>query len=224
MDDRTVAEVAGGPRQAALAGVAAPVLFALLIALGGFIAGNAHNHRTQAISELGATGASTYWLQNSNFWVTGVMLAGFSFVFARRPLVRILVLAAGLGFVASGFAPCSPGCPLPGRDAGATSGDVIHIAFGVVVFLTMALAPLAMAASIRSRPDLAGYRTYSWISGALGLIFFVFFVTASKKLGVKGLSEILMLGAPLLWCAVTGTLLSSGRAGAAVERSPGLSA
>jgi uncharacterized membrane protein YdcZ (DUF606 family) len=89
----------------------------------------------------------------------------------------------------------------------------------VIVFLTLALAPLAMATGIRFRANLAGYRTYSWISGALGLIFFIFFVSASKKLGVKGLVEILMVGTPLLWCAVTGILLSSGRAGAAVERS-----
>ena len=220
MDDRGVAEVGGGPRQAALAGVAGPILFALLIALAGFVARDAHNHVTQAISEMAARGTSTYWLQNSNFWLTGLMLVGFSFVFARQPLVRIPVLAAGLGLIASGFAPCSPGCPLPGRDSGATAGDAVHMAFGVVVFLSLALAPLAMAVGLRSRPELAGYRTYSWISGTLGLIFFVFFVTASKKLGVKGLVEILMLGAPLLWCAMTGALLSSGRTRAPVERFP----
>ena len=62
----------------ALCGIAAPIIFAILVTVGGFIY-EGYSHATQAVSELGGVEAQSPIIQNTNFLVIGVLFIAFAF-------------------------------------------------------------------------------------------------------------------------------------------------
>ena len=61
----------------ALCGVAIPIVFAVLVTVGGFIY-EGYSHVTQAVSELSGVEAQHPWLQTTNFFVVGSLFVPFS--------------------------------------------------------------------------------------------------------------------------------------------------
>ncbi len=65
-------------RLLALCGIAAPIIFAIVIIVAGFFYED-YSHVTQAISELGGVDAQYPIIQNANFFVFGVLVVAFAF-------------------------------------------------------------------------------------------------------------------------------------------------
>ena len=104
----------GAVRLAALGGVIGPILFVILVGLGGGLY-EGYSHAGQKISELGGEGAEYALLQNANFVLLGVSVIGFAWALAqvvgppyRGPaLIGIFGLSSS---IANGLLPCDAGC------------------------------------------------------------------------------------------------------------------
>ncbi|MEE9202181.1 MAG: DUF998 domain-containing protein, partial [Dehalococcoidia bacterium] len=101
----------------ALCGIAAPIIFAVLVVVGGFIY-EGYSHATQAISELGGVEAQYPIIQNVNFFVLGILVVAFAVGLHRGigggrgsrlgpVLVGVFGVVAGIG---NAFLPCDAGC------------------------------------------------------------------------------------------------------------------
>ncbi|HET7388578.1 MAG TPA: DUF998 domain-containing protein [Nocardioidaceae bacterium] len=199
------------------AGIVGPVVFAVGVVTASLTVPG-YSRVGQAISELGVPGTNSFWIQNTNFVVFGVLTVLFSLALRGLPAgtaIATLVLVAGLATAGSGVAHCAPGCPFPGEDPGVTTGDAVHMLLGALVFLPCIAAPLVAGLAVRRRPQLVGYAVYSLVTGVATFIAFVVFAFFAEDIGVDGLSERVMLALPFTWFAVTAVLVLRGRLPAA---------
>lgn len=140
------------------------------------------------------------WIQAANLILSGVLVwvaaYGFARAMAGTPAGRwtaTLLAVFGAGLVGSGIAPPDPmaGFP-PGADSGeATVGGLLHLMFGGVGFLVLAVATAVAATWMRARGD----RPWARYARASGLVVLVGF------LGGAALSQ-QAVGVLFLWLAV----------------------
>jgi hypothetical membrane protein len=162
-----------------LCGVAAPVVFSLLVILAGTqYAG--YSHMTQAISELGGVDAARPLIQNANFFIAGVLIVAFTIGLHRNLGTRrsafgaSLVGAFGLVCVAHAFLPCDAGCEFV-----STTG-LVHNVTGLAGFLSAIAGVFLVSRTFRDDPAWKSYRLYSVMTAVAGLASLVLWIALAK--------------------------------------------
>lgn len=197
-------------RWAAVGGVVGPVLFAVLVLVGGLLY-DGYSHSTQKISELGGEGARYALLQNINFILLGVFVIGFSWALARvlgRPLLGPIAVAIfGLSSaIANGLLPCDIGCQ------GNTTVGQLHNMTGLFGFIAAIVGMFVLARRWRHDPNWKPHVRFTRIAAFVAIAGLVAFI-ASEAAGaqsVSGIPQRIFVGALLLWVAVTAIRLTSG--------------
>lgn len=140
------------------------------------------------------------WIQSANLMLSGAMVvaAAVGFDQAMSPgkgarSAGLLVGVYGAALVGSGIFPPDPvdGFPDPSSSAEATTGGLMHIAFGGIGFLALAAATFVVAGWLSRRGD-SGAATRSRVAGAVILVGLV---------GGAALSTV-TAGVAMLWVAV----------------------
>lgn len=177
-----------------LSGIIAPfiLLFAILIS-GAFHPG--YSHISQAVSELGAQGVRFKAIINyAGLVPTGLLTLAFSLAMFRYRKIEPAILVSsyfvaiiGMGRLLAGFFPCDPNCfpivSLSGR---------LHAISGFTALFAGALAPLAMAFSLRHRER----KILFYLSLFLGLVALVMFFALISQLWMLyfgGIQRILLI-------------------------------
>lgn len=139
------------------------------------------------------------WMQATNLVLSGLMTLAAALGFSRAlggtkaaTAAGALLGVAGIGLVGSGIFPPDPvgGFP-PGAPQVATISGILHLAFGLVQFLALAVAAFVMAGWLTGRGD-RGTARFSRVSGT---------VVIARFAGGAALST-LPIGVGLLWLAV----------------------
>jgi hypothetical membrane protein len=191
-------------------GVLSSLLYLGIDALAALRYGEYHSYVSQAISELGATGAPTKQLVDPLFLTYGILIIAFGVgVWASaggRSALRVIgALLVGIGVVGL----LTP--PMYLRGTGSVSSDLPHIVLTGVIVLFI-LAAVAFGASLYGRR----WRLYSFaimltllVSGAL-TGFAGTRLAAGQPTPWLGIAERINIGAYLLWVLVLAiTLLRS---------------
>ena len=198
-------------RYGLLAGIVAPALFAIVVTVNGLMY-DGYSHVSQAISELGETGAETQMIQQPLFAVVGLLVLAFALAVKRtlQPSRRTTVAAVLIGFFAvlSGIGnaafPCDVGC------SGSTTVGFLHNLTGSLGFLAAVAAMFTLAKRFPVRGDSVPYQRYSLvlgIVGALGLMSFIFLRATESDLALDGLAQRVFVGAWFLWIEITAVRL-----------------
>ena len=192
-------------RLLALGGIAAPIIFAILVTVGGFIY-QGYNHATQAISELGGVEARYPLIQNANFFMVGVLIMAFAFGLHRGmghgngPVVGFLLLGAfGVLTVAQTLLPCDSGCEFE------SPIGALHNMAGLSGFLTAIAGILVTSRRLRRDPNRRSYAGYSAVTAIAALVGLFAWIGISKAAGVQTLNGVLqriVVGLLLLWVEV----------------------
>jgi hypothetical protein len=192
------------PRRAALAGMIAPVLWVLMLALldviqYDFLVSIGANPLTQ--SPASENGMGPYgWLYIINDFVFGVLVIAFALGirqvvnknwWARLGLVSLLAFGAGFAF---GAAPCD--C-LPGQ-AATWHGQVHNIASLVLLIATI---PMSLFWGLGFRKD-PRWRGLGWYSVATGALALPLFVVTNALPPIFSWFYIWLLAIPIAWLAV----------------------
>lgn len=179
-----------------------PILFALLVVVGGVVYGG-YSHVSQKISELGGEGAEYAILQNLNFAFVGVLILGFSWALARTigpsHLGPTLIGYFGLVFLAHAWIPCDLGCN------GETTVGLLHNVTGLTGFVATIAGMFVLARRWRRDPAWQTYAGFTWgaMSVALaGLTWFVITQAADLQ-SLAGIAQRTFAGALLLWIGAT---------------------
>jgi uncharacterized protein DUF998 len=156
------------------------------------------------------------WAQRVNFVVYGLLLAlsavgWYGVLSPGRGSIWFPLLQgiSGLCLIGAGFFSMDP---LPGYPPGAalassTAHGTLHSIFAWTLILTLAQGCFTLAAHFWRTPHWRGWAVYSWITGALILIFWGMFVQYATG-PLAGLVERLSAGSHDLWlCALTTTLV-----------------
>ena len=148
------------------------------------------------------------WMQATNLILSGMMVLAAALGFHRALAAQdsggraaaILLGAAGLGLVGSGIFPPDPmgGFP-PGEAEVVTASGMLHLAFGLVQFLSVAAAAFVMARWFRRRGD-QGAATYSRTTGFVVIVGFLGGAAVPTTVGVALLW--LVVVAEWAWLAV----------------------
>ena len=208
-------------RLAALGGVVGPIVFAMLVIVGGVLS-DGYSHVTQKISELGGEGAEYALLQNINFIVLGLAVIGLSWALARTlgPPYTGMVLVAFFGLVAvihGGLLHCDIGC------TGTTTEGLIHNITGVTGFIATIAGMFVLARRWQHdsmwRPHARFTRGVA--SVAIGALVWFVVTQAADKQSFAGIAQRIMAGALLLMIATTAARLfrATGQRDRAVEHS-----
>lgn len=161
-------------------GIAAPVFLFIAILIAGFLHPH-YSHLSQAISELGATGAPFKGILNyGGLVVSGLLTFIFSLAMCRnlspKPALLIsiaLVILAGIGRFLAGIFQCDPGCtPI------LTQAGRLHALFGMASLAAGAIAPLSMAFGLRKEPASRLFRVSLGL-GSGSLLAFIVLVTGT---------------------------------------------
>ena len=157
------------------------------------------------------------WVQQVNFVLFGVLLVLASVGWYRLltpdrnaiwfPLLQGI---AGLCLIGAGVFAMDPfpGYPPGAAPAAATVHGMLHSLFAWVLILSLALGCYALAAHFWNVVHWRGWAVYSWITGALILIFWGAFVQGANGnvaglAPIVGLTERLSAGSHALWvCAL----------------------
>lgn len=137
------------------------------------------------------------WIQALNLILSGIMTIAAAVGFARAMrwpgLAGLLIGGYGTCLVASGIFPPDPiaGFPKGAAPGEASTGGILHLAFGGIGFLLLAAAAFVVAAWCRRRSE-AGWATYSSASGSIVIAGFVGGAALSTQ----------AIGIGLLWIAV----------------------
>jgi hypothetical membrane protein len=192
-------------RLLALCGIAAPIIFAILMTVAGFLY-EGYSHATQAGSELGGVEAQYPIVQNANFFIFGILVVAFAFGLHRgigdgkgSRLGPILVGIFGIITVAQAFLPCDPGC-----DFKSLIG-ALHNLTGLSSFLILCVGILVTSRRLKRDPNWQSYRRYSLITGVAALVSLVAWIGISKAAGVDAVNGVLQrvfIGIVLLWIEV----------------------
>lgn len=205
--ERNIGEYSGAVRLAALGGVIGPILFTVLVIVGGVLYDN-YSHASQKISGLGGEGAEYALLQNLNFIMIGVLTLGFAWALARV-LGPPYLGPAFIGFfglsssIANGLLPCDAGCD------GATTVGLLHNVTGLAGFIAAIAGMLILARRWRDDPrwqSHVGFTQGAAFVAIAGLIWFVV-TQAMDAESFAGIAQRVFAGALLLWIAVTAARL-----------------
>lgn len=190
-------------RLAALGGVIGPILFVVMVIVGGAVY-DGYSHVSQKISELGGDGAEYAILQNINFIILGVLTIGFSYALARvlgpPYLGPVLIGSFGLfSSIANGLLPCDVGCQ------GATTVGLLHNVTGLSGFIAAILGMFVLARRWRDDPIWQSHvrftRTVAFV--AVGSLTGFVITQALDTQSLAGLAQRIFAGALLLWIVVT---------------------
>jgi len=193
---------------AAIGGVIGPILFVVLIVVGGVLY-EGYSHVSQKISELGGEGAEYALLQNLNFIMLGVLVIGFSWALARwfgpSYLGPALIGFFGLSSsIANGLLPCDVGC------SGETTVGLLHNITGLAGFLAAVVGMFVLARRWKSDSrwqSHVGFTRRAAFVAIGGLVWFV----ATQALDAQttsGIAQRVFAGALLLWIATTAARLA----------------
>jgi hypothetical membrane protein len=190
----------------ALSGIAAPILFAILVIVGG-IYYEGYSHVTQAISELGGAGAPNPLLQNINFFILGVLVIAFAFGLHRgisdgegSKLGPILIGIFGLSSgVANAFLPCDPGCEFE------SFTGAMHNLTGLGGFIAACAGIILVRRRMKEDLNWKAYGGYSLVTGIVAVISLIAWIGVSKAAGIDAVNGVLQrvfAGVVLLWIEV----------------------
>ncbi|NNL86735.1 MAG: DUF998 domain-containing protein [Myxococcales bacterium] len=201
----------------ALGGVAGPLVFAVVIAVCGWIRPD-YSHLHQFISELGASGTGFAPLMNyGGFVVAGVLLTAFGVSLLRimpdqrLPVIgSVLTIVFGLGVASSGLISCDPGCP----QVGGSTENFIHDKIAPIAFISLIVATWILGVVFRRLPEWRSLSLYSLVTGFVALGFLVALVGTLESRVLTGLWQRLLLVALFLWTGIVGTRTSSLARGA----------
>ncbi len=182
-------EQTGLIRVLALCGVAAPVLFAVLVVAGGLFY-EGYSHVSQAVSELGGVEAEHPIVQNLNFSLTGLLImalaAGLYGAFGPRnaPVAGLLLIGFfGLNTtVAQPILPCDPGCDWQ------TLTGILHNATGLTSFLAMIAGILLVSRHFRKDTAWRAVATPSVLTGVAALLALIAWIGIAKAAEVESLN------------------------------------
>ena len=193
-------------RSLALCGIAAPIVFAALVTVSGFIYED-YSHVTQAVSELGGVEAQFPLLQNVNFFVMAVLFVAFAFGLHRgigggsgSNLGPVLVGGFGVSAaMGSAFLPCDPGCEFQ------TLTGTLHNMTGLSGFISAIAGVFVISRSLRRDPNWQTFYSFSWITGIAALVSLLLWIGVAKVAdvdSVNGLLQRLFVLAWLVWVEV----------------------
>ncbi len=192
----------------ALCGVEAPILFALMVLVEGYLV-HGYSQVSQPISDLGAYSLyGTYaLLQNLNFWAFGVLVltfaVGLGLALPRsRGVTYTLALFGILAFTA-GLFPDQP-FPYPGDVHGVAS-----IAAFILVIMSQFFLWRRLRHPTKIEKEAWGrHGTYSLVSGTLSVVFLVVFILGLPQTSpFYGAGQRVFIAVPWLWIGVTGLVL-----------------
>ena len=204
----------------ALCGVAAPIVFAILVTVAGFVYQD-YSHATQAVSELGGVEAQYPIIQNANFFVIGVLFIAFAFGLHRGlgggrgstlgpVLVGVFGVSSGLG---NAFLPCDPGCEFQ------TLTGTLHNLTGLGGFIAAITGIFVISTRLKGDSHWHALYRFSWITGVAALVSLLLWIGVAKVAEVESLNGVLQrvfVATWFIWVEVMALRLFS-----LARRSPG---
>jgi hypothetical membrane protein len=195
-------------RLAALGGVIGPILFAVLVVVGGSLT-QGYSHAAQVISELGATGAAYAWVQGLAFVVVGTSVIGFAWALARAlgppwwgPL---LIGIFGVTAVLAGTVlPCDAGCQAQ------TAVGLLHNITGIAGFVSAIGGMFLLGRRWTSDPTWASHVGFTRAAALVALVGLLAFIAtrALESDTVAGAAQRLFVVPLMLWVVVTAARLT----------------
>jgi len=195
-------------RWSAISGITASLIWGILAAVGGFLRPG-YNPLTQAISELGDTGAP---LGSAIAERAVIALLGLLTILLAVGLHRGVGSGpdsrAGLAFMAvfgvfniiqALFFPCDPGC------VNTSFTGAMHSWIGLAGFLALILGMLALSQRMRKDERWKRYSAYSVVSVIVFVGLYVGNILgygAISSVGIQGLVQRIVLGVPILWIGI----------------------
>ena len=179
-------------RALALCGIVGPVVFAIIVTIGGSIY-EGYSHATQAISELGGVEAEHGLLQEINFFIVGSMFILFALglhlgigngrgSIVGPALVAVFGLSSGIG---NGIFPCDSGC-----DAETWQG-FMHNGTGPFEFLAGITGIFFISRRIKSDPEWNSFYQFSRIFCAACFGALVLWIAVGRIADVESLTGVL---------------------------------
>ena len=193
-----------------------PIAFTIAWIVGAVVQ-DEYSVRREDISALAALDAQNAWIMITGFLLLGVGMvalgAGLAGALKGRPATvgSILVVVAGVGIIVAGLARNDCSSELDACADRVDAGDVswhhaTHDLASLVVFLALVAAPLVFARAFRGDQSWRDLRTYSLITGVLGLVLLVLFLTGVAG-SWNGLLQRVFVTVLFLWIAVLGARL-----------------
>ena len=195
----------------AVSGIAAPIIFAVLLGVGGFVQ-EGYSHSSQAISELGGVEADTPIIQNLNFVVTGLMIIVLAIGLHRALGLRggaiagpMLIGLFGLGTaVAQPIFQCDAGCE------GASTTGLLHNLSGLASFLAVIVGMVLLTRRFRRNVAWQALANPTLLAAAAGFVALVAWIAVAKVAEVDELNGVLQrvfAGIVIVWIGVMGAWL-----------------
>jgi hypothetical membrane protein len=197
--------------------MAGPIVFTIAWLIGG-LAQDAYSFRQEDISALAAMDAQYAWVM-----ITGFVLLGLGTVALAAGLVStlrypsavigsVLLMIGGIGLVVAGLARNDCSSELPACAARVDAGEVswhhqVHDNVSLILFLALIAAPLVLARAFGRDDRWRPLRTYSILTGVLGLALLVLYIVVSAG-AWSGLAQRTFVSVLFLWIAVVGFRLS----------------
>ena len=180
-----------------------------------------YSHVTQAVSELGGAEAQYPLLQDTTFFVIGVLFIAFAFGLYRGfggargstlgpVLVGIFGVSAGLG---NAFLPCDPGCEFQSLTG------TMHNLTGLGGFIAAIAGIFLISTRLKGDPHWRPLYRFSWITGVAALVSLLLWIGVAKVAEVDSLNGLLQrvfIAVWFIWVEVIALRLLSLR-----RRSPG---
>lgn len=195
----------GARRLGILYGMAAPLLWALVIAYSASLR-HEYSHYSQFVSELAERGSSTESLvRYAGFVLTGTMHIAFAIVlyatFSRQRLAALaaaLIALNGLAHACAGVFSCDPGC----SPAHPSYSQTLHCVFATLGYFSFVGAAVLWGIVFRRYQSLRDLSTFSIAAGIAGLIFFVLMAYSVDLRAGTGMYQRLSSGVLSLWLLV----------------------
>ena len=197
----------------ALCGVAIPIVFAVLVTVGGFIY-EGYSHVTQAVSELSGVEAQHPWVQTTNFFVVGALFVPFALGLRRgigagqgSRVGPVLVAISGVSACIGGaFFPCDPGCEFQSLTG------TLHNVAGLTGFVAAIAGMFVISRRIILDSYWQALYRFSWIFGIAALVSLVLWIGVAKAAevcSVNGVLQRLFIGVRFIWVEVMAIRLFS---------------
>lgn len=186
-------------------GIAAPLFFVLMVVVAS-TRYPGYSHMTQAISELGGVDSPLPFIQNLNFFVTGILIVAFTvglhagIAGGSRPVLGpALVAVFGIVMVPRFLLPCDSGCEF------VSIAGSLHNITGLAAFLAAVAGIFFTSRRLVRDQRWNAYRAYSVITAIAGLVILVLWIGIAKVAriqSVNGLLQRLYAGTVFLWIEV----------------------
>jgi hypothetical membrane protein len=196
-----------GLRYLALGGIAGPALFTLTTVISACLR-SGYSHKTQFISDLGATGSPNANLMNYAGFIPSGILAGLFglslFLLLPKKMITVtgsvLVTVFGIGMVVAGIYSNDA----PGFQGEGSLSNRIHDQVSGLMFLCVIAGILILGLSFRKIPSWRGLWIYSVLSSPISLILFITFINSMDSHTYTGMWQRLFLLSVFLWMAIVG--------------------